>query len=581
MRAGATSDAGSTMTDETHEPEGGGEAGLPAGTSLPRHLSPEQLRLLEERVNRRYGAFGVRASIDDAGERRAIADDGWRSTVRLVAGVAAASAFLSFVSTPAWNTPGEWSTSFRLDTAFAVVWAPLLFWVMLKERLHESLRIYVALALFIESFSETMFLAKGEGGYWDSIMWPAAVAYFGTVKELSGLPGASLPIFFFVTAVLLHRAMRRRWAPERPAPPRFARDALLVFLATMIALCAIGIARGGRVDWAFQQTLHMLQLPLVALLFLYALRVPEDLAAVGSAYVVAALARSLLVFWVYFGVCMPQGITDLPGKPEWCTTHSDTVLFVGALVILLAHALEQRHRRVVVRCLAAGAVILAAIVLNNRRLAFVSLGIAPLVMYFALAPSKRKRRVTVALALVVPLLVAYVLYGSEVDSSSPLFKPAKGIVSVLDQRDTSAASRDIENENLIYTLRQSPFFTRGFGHEYEHSPDNPPVDLSYVFQNYRLIAHNGVLWLWSIAGVVGFTLLWFLYPLAGTLAVRGHRAAETPLERTSALAALGCIAVCVVQIWGDQGLQSYTTLVTFALAFAVSARLAETTTTGR
>jgi O-antigen ligase len=204
----------------------------------------------------------------------------------------------------------------------------------------------------------------------------------------------------------------------------------------------------------------------------------------------------------------------------------------------------------------------------------VSLGIAPLVMYFALAPSKRKRRVTSALALLVPLMAAYVLFGSEVDSSSPLFKPAKGIVSVLDQRDTSAASRDIENENLIYTLRQSPVFTKGFGHEYEHSPASPPVDLSYVFQNYRLIAHNGVLWLWSIAGVLGFGLLWFLYPLAGTLAVRGHRAAETPLGRASALAALGCVAVCVVQIWGDQGMHSYMTLITFGMAFAVASRLA-------
>ena len=60
----------------------------------------------------------------------------------------------------------------------------------------------------------------------------------------------------------------------------------------------------------------------------------------------------------------------------------------------------------------------------------------------------------------------------------------------------------------------------GFGHEYEFSPNNPPVDLSEVFSNYRLIAHNGVLWIWSLGGVVGFTLLWMLYPLAGTMAIR-------------------------------------------------------------
>src|SRR5439155_14562834 len=137
-------------------------------------------------------------------------------------------------------------------------------------------------------------------------------------------------------------------------------------------------------------------------LFLYALRVPEDLAAVGTAYVTAAILRSVLVAYVYFGVCMPQGITSIPGKPEWCTNHSDTVLFVTALMILLAHALEQRKAKVTYRALGLAAIILGGIVLNNRRLAFVSLAAASLVVYLALRPSKRKRRVTIALAVPVP-----------------------------------------------------------------------------------------------------------------------------------------------------------------------------------
>ena len=544
--------------------------------AMPRHLgSPADLEALQERVNQTYGAFGERATDDAWDDRALLLDNDWRSATWLVAGVFFASAFLAFASQPSWSGPGEWASSFRLDTVFVVVWGPLLYWALARQKLWKSVRTYLVLALFIESFSETMFLAKGEGGYWDSVMWPAAVAYYGTIKELSGLPGASLPVFFFATVGLLCRAVwpatRRR--AEGP-PPRFARDALLVFLGAVVLLCLIGLARGGQVDWTFRQVLHLLQLPLVGLLFLYALRVPGDLAAVGTAFVLAAVARSLIVVYVYVGVCIPQGITALPGKPEWCTTHSDTVLFVSALVILLAHALEQRNKKTTLRALGLCALIFLGVVLNNRRLAFVSLAIAPITIYLALDPSKRKRRVTLALAVALPLLVGYVLVGAESSSSSALLKPAKSIASVLDQRDTSSISRDIENENLIYTLRQSPVVTRGFGHEYESSPNNPPVDLSEVFQNYRLIAHNGVLWLWSIAGVVGFAALWFVYPLAGTLAVRGYRAAGTPLERSAALASLGCVAVCVVQIWGDQGFSSYTTPVTFGVAFAVASRLA-------
>jgi hypothetical protein len=524
-------------------------------------------------VQQKYGAFGARPQAEEA-DRKVLADSFLKPTVQIIAGVFVATLVASFLSHPAFGAPGAWANSFRVDSALVVVWAPLLYWVMARQRLWKSLRIYLVLSLFIEPFSEAMFRELGEGGYWDTVMWPAAVAWYGTLKELAGVPGASLSVFFFVTIGLLYRAVLGKKADTWTPPPKFAVRAMHVFLATMLALSVVGIARGGQVDWTFRQTIHLVQLPIVTILFLYALRVPEDLASVGTAFVGAAVARSLLVLYVYWGVCLPQGITSLPGKPEWCTNHSDTVLFVTSIVILLAHALEQRSTKTTVRALGIGAIIMMGIVFNNRRLAFVSLAAAPLVLYLAMKPSRRKRRLTAALALLVPLLVGYVLVGSEINSTSPLLKPAKLIVSVMDQRDTSSQSRDIENENLIYTLRQSPVLVSGFGHEYQYSPNNPPVDLGDLFKNYRLIAHNGVLWIWSLAGVVGFTLLWMVYPLGGTLALRGYRAAQSPLERSAALGSLGAIVVCIFQIWGDQGFNSYITLVTFAVAFAIAARLA-------
>lgn len=545
---------------------------VPGG--LPPHLAtPSQFQLLQDRVKQKYGAFGTGPD-DEEQERRAMADRWLRPTLKIIGAIFVASLFAFFVSHPNFDGPGAWANSFRLDTAFVIVWGPILYWTMARLKLWKSLRIYLVLGLTIEAFSEAMFREMGEGGYWDTVLWPASVAYFGTIKEFSGLPGASLPVFFFVTVGLLYRAVRGKKAIDWVPPPKWARSALLVFLGAVVGLSVLGILRGGGVEPTFRQTLHLLQLPLVAMLFLYALRVPDDLAAVGTAFVAAAFVRSLLVAWVYFVVCMPQGITQLPGKPEWCTNHSDSVLFVTALVILIAHALEQRSSKVILRALGIGGVILLGIALNNRRLAFVSLAAAPLVLYLALKPSKRKRRVTAALAIAVPLLVGYVLVGSEVNSASPVFKPAKLVMSVMDQKDTSSQSRDVENENLIYTLRQNPLVATGFGHEYEYSPNNPPVDLSEVFQNYRLIAHNGVLWIWSLGGVVGFSLLWMVYTLTGTMAVRGYRAAVTPLDRSAALSALGAVTVCVIQIWGDQGFNSYMTLLTFGVAFAVAVRLA-------
>ncbi len=552
----------------------------PGGSLRPPHLATANDRLaLHERVKEKFGSYGSYAPPppepdDDAIDERAIlADDFAKPTARIIIGVFCASLFAFFAASPTFDAPGIWANTFRFDTAFVVVWGPLLAWTMARLKLARAVRIYLVLSLFIEPFSEAMLRQQGDG-YWDTVLWPAAVAYYGTIKEWSGLPGASLPVFFFVTLGLLYRGVWGKKPADYWAPPKFARNHLLLFLGTIFALSAWGIVHGGAIEGTFRQIVHLMQLPLIALVFLYALRIPEDLSAVGTIFVVTALFRSLLVIYVYFGVCMPQGITDRPGLPEWCTNHSDSVLFVVAILIVVTHAFEQRTKRTILRAFGASALILFAIVLNNRRLAFVSLSIAPAVIYLALKPSKRKRRVTRALMIGIPLVIGYILIGSEINSASPILKPAKLVMSVLDQKDLSSISRDIENENLIYTMRQSPLFSTGFGFNYQNSPNNPPVDLSDVFVNFRLIAHNGVLWMWSWGGLVGFTILWTIFPAAGTLAMRAYRGASTSLERSAALAALGAVAICIVQVWGDQGLNGYMTPITFGVAYAVATRLA-------
>lgn len=536
------------------------------------------MNLARERPKVPAGSFSSSApSPEPSGEplsdREILADNFGKPALRLIAGVFLASLFAFFAASPTFDAPGVWSNSFRFDTAFVVVWGPLLVWTMARTKLTRAVRIYLVLALFIEPFSEVMLRGQGEG-YWDSVLWPAAVAYYGTIKEWSGAPGASLPIFFFVTVGLVYRAAWLRREADFVPPPKFARNMLLSFFATVAGLSLWGLSHGGGLEGTFQQTLHMMQLPLIAFVFLYTLRVPEDLAAIGTIFVLTALCRAVLVAWVYFAVCMPQGLTDVPGLPEWCTTHSDSVLFVVAILISVTYAFERRRKREIVRAAGISAVLLFAIVLNNRRLAFVSLSTAPAIIYLALRPSKRKRRITTLLTIMIPLLIGYVLIGSEINSTSPVLKPAKLVMSVLDQTDNSAISRDIENENLIYTLKQSPLLSTGFGFNYQYSPNNPPVDLSDVFVNFRLIAHNGVLWLWSLGGVVGFTLLWMIFPVTGTLAMRGYRNAETPLERSAALTALGSVAICIMQVWGDQGINGYMVPVTLGVTFAVATRLA-------
>src|SRR6185295_13401855 len=156
----------------------------------------------------------------------------------------------------------------------------------------------LVLSLFIEPFSEVMF-REMDVGFWDSAMWPASAAWYGTLKEWSGFPGGSIPVFLVVTLGLVYRGFRAKRFAVYVRPPKFARNLLLVFLGTVVALAAWGLARGGGLQAAFRQAFHLLQLPIVAMVFLYALRIPEDLGAVGSIYVVVGVVRALWVIFVY------------------------------------------------------------------------------------------------------------------------------------------------------------------------------------------------------------------------------------------------------------------------------------------
>ena len=262
-------------------------------------------------------------------------DSGWRRPPRgSIAGVFLASLFAFFASSPTFDAPATGSNSFRFDTALVVVWGPLLY---LDDGAAEALQEPSASISCSRSSSSRSARRcsrqQGEGGYWDTVLWPAAVAYYGTIKELSGLPGASLPVFFFVTRrAPLPRGLGEEGGGLVAPPPKFARNVAARLprhgrrARRVRASCAA--ARRG----TFRQIVHLIQLPLVALaLPLRAARPRGPRRGRHDLRRRPRSLRSLLVVYVYFGVCMPAGDhraarASRSGAP----THSDSVLFVSA-----------------------------------------------------------------------------------------------------------------------------------------------------------------------------------------------------------------------------------------------------------
>jgi hypothetical protein len=516
----------------------------------PQMTSQQEFESMQARVGAMYGAFGGKQSGPSAAEQNPLIDNHLKPTLRLFAIVGAISAAVTL-------TLG--AQNILVNIVAGLAFAVFLYNTIARKPVYLAARTMLALAIFIEAPQETP-------TWWTSPLKLADTALYASLKDFMGVPGMSLPFFFFACLGLIWRGRKAVKKEIVPKPPRVAVRIFAAFLIALTALEVWGIARGGAIQPSFFQILQLLTLPICGFAFLYSFRGPEDLGAIGSIIVAAAVVRSAFVAIMY--VVSAAAFRHEEGF--FVTTHSDSMLFVAGITFILAFLLEHRKSKTILKGTGLILAILVGVALNNRRLAFVSLGFLPVMVFLSLKPSPIKRRLTRALIILGVLGTVYFAIGSQVKDVA-IFAPARQAMSVLNQDDNSSESRDIENYNLILTLKDSPVVGHGFGWEYIEKLK--VYDISDLFSLYLYIPHNGVLWLWSVGGVVGFAALWFIYPVAAMLAIRVMRRGRTPMERA---AGLGCLGVCiatVTQCWGDQGFHSYMTLVLFSLALGVAARL--------
>jgi O-Antigen ligase len=474
----------------------------------------------------------------------AFGDSFFRETWMIIAGTFALSVIGSLLGAAA--------------PALAILWVPAGYYAMFRAPVHVSARILLVLGLFIEP-PEMM----PGAGYWVSPLEGANNAFYGRLRQLIGIP---LPVSLFLIGALVIFYRARKSPPEAMRTPaaKLARRGLYVFLAGVVALEAYGVLRGGNFEQSTIQALPLFAMPFVGLTFLYALRGKEDLYALANIIVSVAIARSVLVAYVYWVICRPQGVI-----PEYATTHGDSTTFASAALILLANVIEQRNGRTLFRFASTGLILMAAMVMNNRRLAFVGIGLGALMMYLTLPPSRTRKKVNRYLYVMAPLLMLYILAGE--GQEGPLFAPARLVWSSIEQKDGSAGSRTVENTNLVATLADSPILGQGFGWEYKEVAAS--IDLTQFMKNYRFVPHNSVLWLWTAGAVPGFLALWLVYVTGIFFAARAYRFADGAIERASTLACVGMFAICMSTDWGDVGAQSNLKLLIFAVAYAAGARV--------
>jgi len=216
--------------------------------------------------------------------------------------------------------------------------------------------------------------------------------------------------------------------------------------------------------------------------------------------------------------------------------------------------------------------VMVGIFLNDRRLAWVCLGASALALVWAMPRTRLRRAVLRTGLLLAPLLALYVAVGLGSGSQAAVFAPLQSLSSVSDaENDSSTRAREVENYNLARTVEQSPLVGSGWGHGYHIVIRGD--DISKWFALFRFIPHNGVLWLLSVGGVLGFSGLFTVWGVAVFLAVRSYSRGRTPLERAAALGSVGLVLTFLLQVYGDMGTQIWTPVLLGALGAALPAKL--------
>ena len=442
----------------------------------------------------------------------------------------------------------------------------LSWFAMSRAPLRSSLLVLTFFAFALENPSE-----MPAAGAWESPFFSLGALMLQHLNRATGVgalffSGMDVMLASLGVIAFMRRSTGRRDAVSTPKP---MLKLAYVSLVGTVYVWLNGKIHGGDGGIALWQIDRVIYLPLVFLLFQAALRGPDDYAALAKVVLGAACLRACQAMYV-------QSVIDLPPDPwtgpvllPYATSHHDSMLFAWAAAILAAIFIQRAVKRPMRLVLLVGPILLAGMYANQRRMVWVQLLIVLFAMYVITPPNAIKRHLARLLKIAAPFALAYVVIGW--GSYGGIFKPVQVIRSaVVSDVNASTQWRDVENVDLIHTIRTFPILGTGYGHGFIELIPLPEVD--YVLE--RFIPHNSILGLWAYCGYFGFTAMTLLWVAGVYFAVRGFHASEVPREKAAALASFAAILIYWVQCYGDMGLGSWTGVFMIAPALAAAGKLA-------
>ena len=374
------------------------------------------------------------------------------------------------------------------------------------------------------------------------------IHFFTSLSDTLGMNGVLITPLELTIAVILLVWLTRAVADRRL---RFPRSHLAIGLAIFFGLVLLAALRGLAVGADVRTVLRELR-PWVYLSVLYLL----------ASQVLARRGVFRLLLWAFVlgtGLKGLQGTyrfvltANLNPRPPSILSHEDAVFF--SLFVLLTAALWIFGERGRLRWAATALLptVLLADLANGRRTAWLILlaGMAALLAVGWIRLAERRSLVgRVAVIAIVGGLVYFPLFWQ---STSLIGEPARAIRSAVAPGDAERNSnlyRRYENANLMDVIRRTTPFGQGFGVQIDYSafPGHDSADSDIT---ERFTPHDGILFVWVVAGIPGALAFWFVI---GAAFVSASRLARSP-DRQMAL--FGTFTICALIAYVMEGYFDY------------------------
>ncbi|WP_298819655.1 O-antigen ligase family protein [Chloroflexus sp.] len=289
-----------------------------------------------------------------------------------------------------------------------------------------------------------------------------------------------------------------------------------IFLLFNAIGLAYGLANGGNRVIALWEVRAIFYLPLMLLLAGNLIETRSQLNTLFWVATVALFAKGVAGVWYVHDVLK----WDLAGV-ERIAEHAMSIHFNFFFVLLIAAWLYRDSAARRFSLILMAPFVLFSLIANFRRAGFLTLGIAIGLIVLLLYLENRRLFFLIAPTSAAAFVAYLVVFWN---NQGPLGILARAVRSVIGQPSARDAAsniyRDLENINIMFTIRSAPLTGIGFGNKFYMVVPMP--DISF-FEWWEYITHNSIMWVWMKIGVIGFfafILLLALTMLYGARMVR-------------------------------------------------------------